>query len=185
MSKQKLFTNDDFSDKINVFKKYLSPFINTPVNFLEIGSCEGRSAVWVLSNILTHPSSRLYCVDPLDHEKIETRFRHNVQEYGDKVTLVKYKSERALLTAAVRNRSYDFIYVDGYHESKETLEDAVLCFGLLKNGGIMIFDDYLWSPKKDLNSTPKLAIDSFLNCYKKYINILQVGYCIVIQKQIK
>lgn len=36
------------------------------VRVLEIGSFEGRSAVWLLENVLTHPTSRLTCVDLFD-----------------------------------------------------------------------------------------------------------------------
>jgi hypothetical protein len=35
-----------------------------PVNFLELGSYEGRSTVWMLESLLTHPQSHITCVDP-------------------------------------------------------------------------------------------------------------------------
>ena len=40
---------------------------------------------------------------------------------------------------------YDFIYIDGDHTNEGVFIDSVLSFPLLKNGGIIIFDDYLWS----------------------------------------
>jgi hypothetical protein len=33
---------------------------------------------------------------------------------------------------------------DGSHRARDVLEDAVLSWPLLKVGGIMLFDDYLW-----------------------------------------
>lgn len=83
-------------------------------------------------------------------------------------------------------KKYDFIYIDGCHESKEVLEDAVLSWELLKKDGIMIFDDYLWGDNTtahDHTLTPKIAIESFLNCYQRYIDILAIEYQIVIKKK--
>jgi predicted O-methyltransferase YrrM len=37
---------------------------------------------------------------------------------------------------------FDFIYIDGDHTAKGTISDAIRAFSLLKEGGIMIFDDY-------------------------------------------
>ncbi|MCM8831198.1 MAG: class I SAM-dependent methyltransferase [Candidatus Omnitrophica bacterium] len=36
----------------------------------------------------------------------------------------------------------------GNHNAPSVLMDAVLCWPLLKNGGILIFDDYLWKINK-------------------------------------
>lgn len=53
---------------------------------------------------------------------------------------------------------FDFIYVDGLHLSQDVLYDALLSFDLLKVGGILIFDDYLWFDPQHcshINDTPK------------------------------
>lgn len=48
---------------------------------LEIGSFEGRSAVWFLENVLTHPSAQLVCVDPMPWpvNPPRPRFMHNIR----------------------------------------------------------------------------------------------------------
>lgn len=65
---------------------------------LEIGSYEGRSAVWFLENILTHPTARIVCVDLFTRLPFELRFDHNIRisGAGDKVTKMKGRSETVL-----------------------------------------------------------------------------------------
>jgi predicted O-methyltransferase YrrM len=58
------YAADYFSQHIPLSARLLACYRVRPrLRFLEVGSYEGRSAVWLLSNILTHPTSRLYCVD--------------------------------------------------------------------------------------------------------------------------
>lgn len=57
-----------------------------------------------------------------------------------------------MLRDNMRNERFDFIYVDGSHRSPDVIYDAILSFGLLKKGGIMIFDDYQGGPYDDKSS---------------------------------
>jgi len=54
--------------------------------------------------------------------------------------------------------------------------DAVLSFQLLRVGGVIAFDDYLWSEDlpngKDPLRCPKLAIDSFVNVFTRKVDIV-------------
>ena len=95
-------------------------------------------------------------------------------------------SSEGLLHPSVRDKKYDFIYIDGCHESKEVLEDAILSWQVLKNDGILIFDDYLWGIHRGetrQTKAPKLAIDCFMSCYGEYIDILEVDYQVVLRKK--
>ena len=64
------FTADGFSSHIPNWERWLRPLAGQPTQVLEIGSYEGRSAVWLLQEILTHPESRLTCVDIWDQEAV-------------------------------------------------------------------------------------------------------------------
>ncbi len=60
------YTQDYISDYISLWEEHLAPFKGkTGVAALEVGSYEGRSAVWLLENILTAPDALITCVDPL------------------------------------------------------------------------------------------------------------------------
>jgi hypothetical protein len=58
----------------------------------------------------------------------------------------------------------------------DVLLDALLGFRLLRVGGIMAFDDYLWSdqPRGVPNPlrTPKIAVDAFTNIYSGKLKVL-------------
>ena len=190
------FQVDWFSHNIDVFKMCLNQYKDKPVNFLEIGSFEGRSALWLLENILTHPDSRITCIDPLtgsaEHtagmvEKLEETFKKNVldSEYGHKVTLIQKMSKDALLMPEIRSQQFDFIYIDGDHHAYSALSDAVLSFDLLKEGGYIIFDDLLWGSQEDLGSykTPLCGIQGFVTSYSPFIDVISQGYQLAIRKK--
>ena len=71
---------------------------------------------------------------------------------------------------------FDFISVDASHQAPDVLADAVLGFRLLAPGGIMAFDDYIWSPYRRGTANPlllpKLAIDAFTTIFSNQSRIL-------------
>src|SRR5437764_7667049 len=93
---------------------------------LEIGSYEGRSTVWFLQNVLTHPTAAITCVDPFLWREDEMRFDHNLRVAGgaDKVTKRKGPSQSVL--PSLPRESFDLIYVDGSHAAADVLLDGVL-----------------------------------------------------------
>jgi predicted O-methyltransferase YrrM len=187
-----IFTVDWFSNNIPIWSHYLQKYMNKPnLNFLEIGSFQGRSTVWLLENILTNSISKITCIDTFEgsiehtinyQEHIKNLydvFKHNISDFKDKVIIKKNKSQIVLRQL---EDSYDFIYIDGDHKASSVLEDAVLSFPLLKNGGIMIFDDYLWFEMKNHIDNPKCAIDAFLEIYDDKIKVLHKEYQVIIEK---
>ncbi len=131
------------------------------LNFLEIGSLEGRSTVWQLEHILLHPESRITCVDTWEGSSEHTevlkrglyeRFLNNISPYKHKVRIVRGFSSHGLKQPQVRNETYDFIYIDAAHRARNVIEDAVLSFPLLKIGGIMAFDDYAYGGESNINN---------------------------------
>ncbi len=91
------------------------------------------------------------------------------------------------LRALTQDR-YDIIYIDGSHATKDVLEDAVLSWRLLKNGGILIFDDYRWvglgsQCEFDASSDyPKAAIDSFATCYQGDFEVIHSSNQLILRK---
>ena len=57
------FTKDWHSRHVAYWSHHLKPFVNKPCNYLEIGCFEGLSTVWMLSHVLTNPSSQLTVCD--------------------------------------------------------------------------------------------------------------------------
>ena len=147
---------------------------------LEVGSFEGRSAIWTLQNILTDDQSTITCIDIWNRSEIEKRFDSNILKTDQSNKVIKIKSASYKALRQLPLFQYDFIYIDGSHEGYNVLEDAVLCFRLLKQNGILIFDDYLWEGKATIY--PKPAIDAFLQMYQRHIKVLHCDWQIICQK---
>ncbi|WP_165486579.1 class I SAM-dependent methyltransferase [Methylobacterium sp. GXF4] len=155
---------------------------------VEIGSFEGRSSVWILQNLLKNDRSKLHCIDtfeggqeysPDQLDGLYDRFNSNIRATGNlhKVVIHKKKSFEALVELNHGKCLADFIYVDGSHESQDVIADLILSFNMLRPGGLMICDDYIWSIagdiSHDLAQSPKFGIDCFTNIYHKNIKIIR------------
>jgi predicted O-methyltransferase YrrM len=177
------FTVDWFTKNIPVWNEVLHSFKGKPdIHYLEIGVHEGMSALWMLENILTHPSSTLTGIDKfagVTKERYSSNL--NMSGFAHKVTTINGFSQVEL--KKLPSNSFDIIYVDGCHTSDCVLADAVLSFDLLKIGGLLIFDDYLWYAKKfpeELIS--QVAVDSFITSYKSSVEIVHHDYQVIIRK---
>ena len=74
---------------------------------------------------------------------------------------------------------YDFIYIDGSHKSSDTFVDAYWAHKMLKQEGIIIYDDYSWNDptkKDDIDHAPKLGIDVWQLMYGHEYRQLLSGY---------
>ena len=45
----------------------------------------------------------------------------------------------------------------------------------------MVFDDFGGALEQESHMRVKTAVDSFINSYQKYLNVIYVGYQIIIQ----
>ena len=119
-----------------------------------------------------------------DMEAVEQRFRRNAQEaarslpHGVDLRLHKMISADGLVNFRYQGYagSFDLVYVDGSHLAADVLQDAVLSFRLLRSGGLLIFDDYLWidDPGAPVNSYAifKVVIDAVINLYRSRLKLL-------------
>ena len=85
---------------------------------------------------------------------------------------------------SVNGDRFDLILIDGNHTASFVLTDAIYSWWLLNEGGIMIFDDYGWVHEKNNNqSVPKFAIDSFIECFRGYLDVIHIGEYAIIKKK--
>ena len=182
------FTTDWFSANIPVWEKAMSPIKGRAnLRYLEIGLYEGRSAIWMLENVLTDPSSQVTGIDPFIGP-YKKRFDSNLERSGfsSKVQVIPAYSQLALRELPAEH--FDVIYIDGSHAKEDVLEDAVLSWRLLKNGGLMIFDDYQWLGCGSGCSTdsptdfPKASIDRFVECFDRRFEVVHNAYQLILRK---
>ncbi len=187
----KEFTSDWFSEHIPLWESQLAGLKGQPdLSFLEIGAFEGRATLWLLSNILTDSTSRITCIDPFEERYVyrkdnpgyEQRFDRNTREYIDKISKLKGYSKDILKKIEA---NFQFIYIDGSHLAADVLEDAVLSWPLVTDGGILVFDDYLLAKEPEEENRPKLGIDAFLSVYRGRYEVLHLGKQVWLRKQIK
>jgi predicted O-methyltransferase YrrM len=174
----------------------LIPHLPARKNFLEIGSFEGRSAVWTVEKMM-EDGGEIYCIDTWeggaehtseDMDGSELRFDQNIGlvtgNYVErKVNKCKGLSTTWLPTLAHDDIKFDFIYIDGSHLAKDVLTDACMSWPLLKQNGFMVFDDYAWKPPGfKLLDRPKLAVDSFVNMFEDELIVAHSGYQLIVRK---
>jgi predicted O-methyltransferase YrrM len=191
MENQFEFTSDWFSGNIANWTQWLAHLKDKPTAALEIGSFEGRSACWLMESILTHPDSRLFCIDTwqagddlpaVQDDSLLHRFIKNTAPYSRKITSLRTASKNGLAWLVSERLQFDFIYVDGSHLAPDVLLDAVMGWNLLSPGGVMVFDDYTWCQDPNPVRQPRLAIDAFLQIYAGQYEVVAKGYQVVVKK---
>jgi hypothetical protein len=173
------FTTNWFTHKIPSWTQFLKEFKGKQdVNYLEIGTFQGRSVLWLLENILTHPTSKITIIDGFAENTYKT-FVSNINLSGEqsKFTILVGLSTEKLKELPFN--SFDFAYIDGSGKGIVMLSDLVSTWNLLKVDGIIICSRYSLDEglRKALelqfyDPGPHEAIDAFLKLYKPYIKIL-------------
>ncbi|WP_231989137.1 class I SAM-dependent methyltransferase [Mycobacterium sp. 852002-51613_SCH5001154] len=161
------------------------------ISILEIGSWEGRSALFLLTYfrnatltaVDTWAASEEYAYTATANlSDLEARFDHNLSACTGRLTKRKGMSLDVLPRLVEEGQLYDLIYVDGSHLADDVLVDAVLTWRLLKPGGVVIFDDFLWEAYPRARANPRHAIVSFLHYHSREYRILGAYYQIILQK---
>jgi glycosyltransferase involved in cell wall biosynthesis/predicted O-methyltransferase YrrM len=197
ISKGYQFTQDWFSGNIPIWEQRLKYFVNMPeLNVLEIGSWEGRSTCWLIDNIMIHDSSKITCVDTfegsIEHNTYDTsylqsigsRFDFNINKTGfpNKVQKIVGQSHEVLRTLPLNH--YNLVYIDGSHVASDVLEDTVLVWQLVKVGGFIIFDDYLFGFPENPAWNTKNGVDAFMKVFNEKFRLIHKAYQIIIEKTI-
>jgi len=175
------FTSDWFTKNAEQWPRVLKEFMGRDgVRYLEVGAHEGRSVTWMMEHVLTGEDVSALCLDLWDDHEVKGRFERNVSSFHQ----IEQQQGKSfpLLSKLIGAEPFDMIYIDGSHEARDVLADAVLAFGVLRVGGVMIFDDYGWNRKQLVDQLPRVAIDAFLSVYADVIDVLDVGYQVAIRR---
>ncbi|KAF9443868.1 glycosyltransferase family 8 protein [Macrolepiota fuliginosa MF-IS2] len=173
-------TQDWFSHNIPTWKKLIEDVgRQTPSpRVLEIGSWEGRSAVFMLTE-LCNPTGSIVCIDHFDllttaaGKERYKKLHHNLRIAGaDNYRVLPQFSFPALMSLLEEELEktqpgFDWVYVDGSHEAVDTMLDGELSWRLARKGATVIFDDYHWDKEpEDSKHHPKRGIDTFLKLHE-------------------
>jgi len=172
---KKIISNDYFSANAFYFYDLL---IKLPKNFkyLEIGSYEGNSALYVSTNF---PESNVTCVDlwegveqyeGKDFSIIEKNFDFNLKGLNN-INKIKSTSDNFFIKNKI---IFDFIYIDGNHKFDYVFRDCENAWRFLNKGGFLVCDDYIWNYYEELLDNPCYAINSFIKKKNEEIKVLSV-----------
>ena len=149
------------------------------INWLEIGSFEGRSALWTVENMFRgKPLSRITCIDTwepwihykntpfFDYEKTFDLNRSGIEQ------IIKFKGNSNNVLSLLPQNHFHGALIDSSHMEQETLQEARLVLPLMAPPGIMVFDDYLWPEgdgvKRAVRRFPEGSGDQVRLIYKGY-----------------
>lgn len=98
-----------------------------------------------------------------------------------------YSQDREIQKGITKDR-FDLIYVDGSHNYEDVVRDIEFyVFGLLKDGGVVIFDDAMcFQPNRGHgfvgHEDVSKAVDELVNCNDDFVNLFNISHNRVFQK---
>jgi predicted O-methyltransferase YrrM len=166
--------------------------LNPAARILEVGSWEGRSAIFFLHALR---EGHITCIDSFEggaeHRsaeglagslvEVERRFDSNLAEFGSRVRKIKAGSALALAGLSAEQSRFDLAYIDGSHQRDDVLVDSLLAWPMIEKGGLVIWDDYGWRPDLPPEGRPKQAIDWFLSS-RTDLTVLRKSYQVIVRK---
>ena len=177
------FTSDWVTTRLKEWDAHFADLAGKPIRILEIGSYEGRSACWFVHNLMEHPKSELFCVDPWTGPEGQNRLRRfdmNIALTGSSEKVRRICAKFMPIHHTIPGE-FDLIYIDGDHVAKEVISQAAVCWPRLKAGGLMLFDDYRWT-NEDVKIPPGPGIDAFLNLWQNDLTVIHHDYQVLVQK---
>jgi hypothetical protein len=130
------------------------PLSNTPQRIMEIGAYHGGNVCSLTKTYASHPESTIHCVDPWydykEYSEYKQKQHTNYKQFILNISklqendLNKIHIHRGLsehIVPRFDDNSFDIIYIDGNHDKRYVLHDAIMSLKKIKNGGYIIFDD--------------------------------------------
>ena len=156
---------------------------------LEIGAYEGRSTVFLATFF---PNAKIDTVDTFagsDEHKLmaaasrtEAVFDRNTAAFKARIKKHKGYSYDQLPRLRAAGSQFDVAFVDGSHFSDDIYVDTFYAWAMLKPGGVLIWDDYLWSEYANPLGDPRAAIDRFLDVHPGEFEPLFAGWLVAVRK---
>lgn len=177
------------------FERNLKPYAGQPIKCLQLGAYTGDATEWMFNNLLAHPNSSLIDVDTwggsdepehksLDWKSVEDRYLERHQDKIESGKLTKFKGTTdEFFGSDIGKQAFHFIYVDADHKASSVLKDGLNSVYRLAPGGILAFDDYLWTQGRGLHLDPKPAVDAIRTCYQDMFDVIDIGVQVWLRKK--
>jgi adenylate kinase family enzyme len=186
-NKYKFSYDDWFSSNYNIWQKLFNDknLRNKKINYLEIGSFEGRSTIFVAESLI---KANLYTVDTFkgsdEHNKIDfnlvyKNFKDNTKYFSKRLTINRMSSKKFF---KINKNKFDLIYIDGSHFSDDVKNDFNNSLKIANKDCIIILDDLLWNFYKNKKNNPISGIFPILSKNKDIFKIIHINNQLIVQK---
>jgi hypothetical protein len=181
------------------FESMLQRFVGRGARILEIGTYAGTSLIGMLERL---PDATAVAVDKwrnydennpnilsnVEQNNVEDMFHRNLERMGmaGRVVARKGDSVEVLLDFVRDGELFDLVYVDGSHKCIDCYTDMALGWRLLRKGGVMVVDDYMYSWDRvmagDVLEFPMKGVDWFLERRKGEYRVFGMGWKVYLEK---
>tara|TARA_Y100000590_G_scaffold289197_1_gene325573 strand:- start:219 stop:1031 length:813 start_codon:yes stop_codon:yes gene_type:complete len=153
------------------------------IDYLEIGSFEGRSTVFMgeLNNL-----NSIAAIDTWEgsdehnseDKRPEISFNKVFENFKNNLNIINKPNINYFKTTSDNffknnKKNYNLIYIDGSHHYNDVKNDFINSFNCLKNNGYIICDDFLWFFYDQPELNPMKAV---LECYEKFKKNLKIEF---------
>lgn len=155
---ESFYKNDAFVNKqinIHALLSSLQNLEQETIFGLEIGFNSGFSALLML---MSNPKLYLLCVDINSHSYTVPCFEVLKSFFGDRIQLIAMSSLEALPKLIERQAKFDFIYINGSHETEVVVQDIHNCMTCSKPRTLVVMDDTDWD---NINQAWSQAIQQY------------------------
>ena len=148
-NKSKNISVGEIIKRSSVNKKYGKLIYNlikyfNPTNILEIGSSVGISAAFLAQ---AAPKAYFTSIEGIE-EKIKTA-KQIATELKHSTEFIQGNFDSILDSVLEKYEKLDFVFFDGNHKKKNTLEYFDLCLKKVHNETVFVFDDIHWSEEME------------------------------------
>jgi predicted O-methyltransferase YrrM len=159
-----VFTIDYFTHNIpkwTIILEYLNKTFGPNLDCLEVGTFEGRSALYLLDHFVGN--GNLTVIDKFYFPGATNKYFQNIanHEKNKQIKTISGESLVELANLYKQEAQFDFIYIDAGKTAVENISSLIIAERILKIGGIVVIDDYGWDKLPDPRYCPKLGIDKF------------------------
>lgn len=144
-----------------------------PQTAIELGTCLGISSAYQSSAMILNNNGRLITMEG-SPELVKIAGNH-IEGLGIKnVEIIEGRFQDNLPRILEENKPIDYVFIDGHHDEKATIDYYNLFIPYLKDGAVLVFDDISWS--KGMKKAWKTIQKD--NRISLAINFKEIGICI-------
>ncbi len=178
------FSEDWFSHQKADVHRVVATHVREPATYLEIGVEEGVAFFWMMDQVLSHPHSHGVAVTTQWTGASQRQLFANLASNPRPWRLeLRRGHSRQTVARAQPPQSADVVFVRGGRSAAEVSVDLVHGWEALKEGGLLLVDDYRYRPDWPTELRPTIAVDSFITAFRQQLDIVERGTFVALKKR--